>query len=334
MSPAGVDETLQVKTSNAEVATVAVSEDGTYTVISGGKTGKATIRFTTVNNKTAKYTVTVAKEPTEAGHTALSQKGLTLKAIGKSAKLAVKFAKGYGGTVTKWKSSDETVATVENGKVVAVGAGEAHITAELYNGYETPPCKVTVSIAAKGESVAPEETADAEEAPEAEEIPPILPTAFAEGSQIVDCAFASINDKGEIAFDEDWNGSGKMTVSIDDVLVTIAFADGSIESVNANGLCEFAVSGMDDAAGDADIAFVKKGWLRIVGEGKVKFEGFTVTVKFPEAPQTDETPEGPEASEEPEVPQYPETPEVAETPKDEAPEIAEPTEGESEAPEA
>ncbi|MGI6172318.1 MAG: Ig-like domain-containing protein [Christensenellales bacterium] len=299
VSPEGVDETLQVTTSDEDIATVAISEDGTYTVTSGEKAGKATIRFTAVNEKTAKCTVTVTKAPTEAGHATLGKAKLTIKAIGKSAKLSVGFARGFGGTVTKWKSSDEAVATVENGKVVAVGAGEAYITAELYNGYETPPCKVTVSIAAKGEAVAPEETADAEEVPEA--ILPIFPTAFAEGAQIVDCAFASINDEGEIAFEGDWNGNGKMTVSIGDVLVTIAFADGSIESVNANGLCEFAVSGMDDAAGDADVAFVKKGKLRIVGEGKAKLEGFTVTVKFPEKPKNAEAPEDtavPESAEE------------------------------------
>ena len=48
-------------------------------------------------------------------------------------------------TVT-WTSSDETVATVENGKVTAIKEGEATITAKV--GDKTAECKVTVSAPA------------------------------------------------------------------------------------------------------------------------------------------------------------------------------------------
>ena len=276
VSPAAADQELTVTTSDDGIATVERKEDGTYTVTSGGKTGKASIRFTAVNGKASTCVVTVAKEPTEPGNASLSKGKLTLKTRGKAGKLAVKYAKGFGGTVAEWRSSNEAVAKVEKGKVTAVGIGTADITAELYNGYETPPCTVTV-VAGKGTAATSKKTASTKGDR------PILPTKLGKGAQVVDCTFASLNKKGKIVFAKDWDGEGKMTVYVGDVEIVIAFAEGSMKGVSANGPCSFAISGMDDTAGEApEVAVVKKGKLRIVGEGEAEFEGFTVSVKFPE----------------------------------------------------
>lgn len=46
-----------------------------------------------------------------------------------------------------WSSDNEQVATVENGKVTAVGAGTTTITVETKDGEFTATCEVTVSKA-------------------------------------------------------------------------------------------------------------------------------------------------------------------------------------------
>ena len=65
-----------------------------------------------------------------------------------------------------WESSNTAVATVENGVVTAVGAGEAIITVTTADGGKTDACKVTVTAVPEPE---PEPTPEPEPEPEPEE---------------------------------------------------------------------------------------------------------------------------------------------------------------------
>lgn len=71
-------------------------------------------------------------------------------ATGESAETDEKLAKAASKLTVEWTSSDESVATVDaTGKVVAVSAGEADITASVTDSEMSAVCKVTVKVAAK-----------------------------------------------------------------------------------------------------------------------------------------------------------------------------------------
>jgi uncharacterized protein YjdB len=141
-TPAETNQTgVTYESSNEDIAKV--SEDGTVTAI--GK-GTATITATGANNKTATTSITV-KQPIT---------GITLD------KTAIDLEKGKTETLTAtvqptntdedktvtWKSDKESVATVENGTVTAIGKGTATITATASNG-AVAECVVTVGIPLK-----------------------------------------------------------------------------------------------------------------------------------------------------------------------------------------
>ena len=129
--------------SNTSVATV---DNGKITAI---KAGTATITVTTEDgNKTATCNVTV----TEKAPTIINVTGVTLD------QTTVSLEEGSNTTLTAtvapanatnkavtWKSSDDSVATVDNGKVTAVKAGIATITVTTADGNKTATCKVTVT---------------------------------------------------------------------------------------------------------------------------------------------------------------------------------------------
>lgn len=71
-------------------------------------------------------------------------------ATGESAATDEKVAKAAEKLTIEWTSSDESVATVDaTGRVVAVSAGEADITASVTDSEMSAVCKVTVKVAAK-----------------------------------------------------------------------------------------------------------------------------------------------------------------------------------------
>ncbi|MCM1233096.1 MAG: Ig-like domain-containing protein [Ruminococcus flavefaciens] len=137
VSPENVtDETVRWTTSNASVATVANG------VVTGVGVGTATITAITCNDLTVECAVTVDPvQPTgitlsKTSHSIEKGKTFTLTATVVPANAADKSV--------IWTSSDESVATVENGKVTGVGVGTATITAETSNGIKAK-CTVTVS---------------------------------------------------------------------------------------------------------------------------------------------------------------------------------------------
>ena len=132
-------------TSDAAVATV--DTDGKVTAV---KAGTATITVTTADGGLiATCTVTVEAKTVAVTGVSLNKTELDLF-IGGSETLTATVAPtdATNKTVT-WKSSKESVAKVDaNGKVTAVGAGEATITVTTTDGSLTATCKVTVKTPA------------------------------------------------------------------------------------------------------------------------------------------------------------------------------------------
>ena len=134
------DKTVTWKSSNNAVATV--STDGTVTAV--GK-GSCDITVTTQNGKTATCKVTVGVPLKSISF----KDDITSKTINKGEEFTLEVI--YNPTDTDidktitWSSTDTSVATVENGKVTAIGGGETEIKATTVNGLEAI-CKVKVEV--------------------------------------------------------------------------------------------------------------------------------------------------------------------------------------------
>ena len=147
----GKSETLTatVTPSNATNKSVTwTSSDTKVATVSNGKVtavkaGTATITAKTSNGKTATCTVTVKKKTVSATGISLNKTKLSL-VKGSSATLTATItpSNATDKSVT-WTSSNTSIATVSKGKVTAVKAGTATITAKTSNG-KTATCTVTV----------------------------------------------------------------------------------------------------------------------------------------------------------------------------------------------
>ena len=127
-------DTVYWYSSDTKVATV---KDGKIKAVAGGK---ATITAKTINNKSAKCTVTVTVNPSGVK---LNKTKLT---IGKGDKATLKATvnpSNASSKTVKWSSSNSKVVTVKNGKITAKKVGTATITAKSSNGKKAS-CKVTV----------------------------------------------------------------------------------------------------------------------------------------------------------------------------------------------
>ena len=127
--------------SNPEVATV---DNGVVTTVSAGE---AIITVTTEDGaKTATCKVTVnASQTVPVTGVTLDKAELTLeKGSTGTLKATVEPQNATNNTVT-WSSSNPEFATVDNGVVTAVSAGEAIITVTTEDGAKTATCKVTVN---------------------------------------------------------------------------------------------------------------------------------------------------------------------------------------------
>ena len=146
------DKTVTWSSSNPSVATV---ERGTVTAVG---VGSATITASS-NGRTATCQVTVTPKGVasirlDKGSATMNIKDvLTLVAT-------IEPADADDKTLT-WKSSDVSVATVDNGKVTAVGKGEAVITASV--GSLNVNCKVTVVYPVKSITLSKTEASVEEE---------------------------------------------------------------------------------------------------------------------------------------------------------------------------
>lgn len=131
------DKSVTWESSDPNVATV---EDGTVTAV---KAGEATITVKTVDGgftdtcavKVTQPVTGVTLDPTELSLYTGESKTLTAK---------VEPANATNQDVT-WSSSDDTIATVKDGTVTAVKAGEATITVTTADGGKQATCKVKVT---------------------------------------------------------------------------------------------------------------------------------------------------------------------------------------------
>ena len=140
------NKTATWKTSNAKIATVS---NGKVTAVG---VGTATITVT-VDGKSATTKVTVAKaetkqeevKPTEVKVTGvtLNKTSLDLKVGGSQDLTATINPSNATNKTATWSSSNESVATVANGKVTAKAAGEATITVTVDG--KSATAKVTVA---------------------------------------------------------------------------------------------------------------------------------------------------------------------------------------------
>ena len=128
------------------------STNSSVASVSGGKVttkseGTTTITAEAHNGKTATCTVIVNEpvpEVVEVTSVSLNKTSLTLE-IGESETLtATVLPSNATDKSVTWTSSDQSVATVANGKITAIGSGTATITATTSNG-KTATCTVTVT---------------------------------------------------------------------------------------------------------------------------------------------------------------------------------------------
>lgn len=130
------EKTITWSSSNQSVATVA---GGKVTAISEGTTSITA----SAGGKSATCAITVKKKVIAVTSVELNKTELALVESDSETLVAtVKPEDATDKTVT-WSSSDATVATIDNGKVTAIKAGESTITAKA--GEKSATCKVTVS---------------------------------------------------------------------------------------------------------------------------------------------------------------------------------------------
>lgn len=137
---AEVSDDSEVAWTSSDETVATVSNAG---VVRGIEAGTATLTAT-ANGVSATCTVTVENIVVEISKTSLTldieregEKSATLTATVKSGANAIDEA-------IVWSSSDESIATVSDGVVTAVGMGEATITAKRANGSANATCAVTV----------------------------------------------------------------------------------------------------------------------------------------------------------------------------------------------
>lgn len=130
---------LTVTSSSEKVATVEARPDGSYLIVPH-KTGSATITAKTVNGKKASCKVSVKKAPASIKLGSAPKLGVGLQGTIKAT-----LSSGSASSL-KWSSSDESILTVDNGTITAVGAGTAKVTATAFNGVSAS-CDVTIAPA-------------------------------------------------------------------------------------------------------------------------------------------------------------------------------------------
>lgn len=137
VSPTTASQTVTWTSSNTGVATVSSGK------ITAKSVGTVTITAKSADGKvsaTCKVTVTYA----DAASIALSKTTLNLTKGNTSTLTATVYPTTANQNVT-WSSSNTSVATVSSGKITAVSAGSATITAKSADGKASKTCQVTVT---------------------------------------------------------------------------------------------------------------------------------------------------------------------------------------------
>ena len=134
------DKSVTWESDKENIATV--DNSGKVTAI---KDGTAVITATTANGKTATCSVTVNAAVISVESVSLNKEEITLEIGGTETLTATVSPESATDKTVTWTSDKENIATVDNtGKVTAVAAGTAIITAKTANG-KTATCSVTVN---------------------------------------------------------------------------------------------------------------------------------------------------------------------------------------------
>lgn len=134
VSPADASQNVTWSSSDSSIAAVSNGK------VTGISVGTATINVETVNGLKASCKVTVT--PPDAASVSLNQTSLSLEK-GKNTTVTASVSPSDASQDVTWTSSNTDVATVSDGKITAVSAGTATITAKTANG-KTASCTVTV----------------------------------------------------------------------------------------------------------------------------------------------------------------------------------------------
>lgn len=140
---APTDATNKSVTWSSSDDTIATVEDG---VVTGVSAGDATITVTTVDGSfTATCGVTVEAATVAVTGVAVSPTSDSI-AVGETLTLTATVApENATNKAVTWSSSEATVASVEDGVVTGVAAGDATITVTTVDGSFTATCEVTVT---------------------------------------------------------------------------------------------------------------------------------------------------------------------------------------------
>ncbi|MFL0268873.1 cell wall-binding repeat-containing protein [Candidatus Clostridium radicumherbarum] len=135
------NKNVQWSTSNSNVATVDAA--GKVTAIAAGT---ATITVTTVSgNKTASCNITVENPVINVSSVSLNETSSTHTVGNTDTLIASVLPSNATNKNVQWSTSNSNVATVDAaGKVTAIGAGTATITATTVDGNKTASCNITV----------------------------------------------------------------------------------------------------------------------------------------------------------------------------------------------
>lgn len=149
-SPEGCNDTVSWTTSNKKIITLTPAQDGKSARVTGNLKGTAVVTVKTGSGKKLSARITVVETP--ASQIVLNKREVSLY-IGASASLSAKTLPKGNNDVVIWKSSDPSVATVdESGKVRAVSQGVATITAYSSRSGDVRD-EATVTVRAKATAV-------------------------------------------------------------------------------------------------------------------------------------------------------------------------------------
>ena len=205
---------------------VATIENG---VVTAHKVGTATITATTTDGSNLSANCIVTVEPTPAENIALDKTEVTLKATETTTLMVTILPETTTIKDVVWSSSDESVATVENGVVTAHKVGTATITATTTDGSNlSASCFVEV-VATPAESIALDRT---EVTLKANETTTLTATILPETTTIKDVEWKSSDES--VATVE----NGVVTAhQVGTATITVSTTDGT----NLSASCEVTV---------------------------------------------------------------------------------------------
>lgn len=137
---ANTGKALTWKSDNTAVATVDANG-----VVKGIAAGKANITATSTTNPAITATCAVTVQAVAVTGVSLNKTSINLQVGGSETLTATVTPANATNKEIIWNTSDGSIATINNGKVTAIAAGQTTITATTVDGNKTATCTVTVT---------------------------------------------------------------------------------------------------------------------------------------------------------------------------------------------